>query len=238
MLKNFHVPYCKNSTKPLSWAARCFSAHCYPQRRYGMTAQPKRSISEQEYIDFERASTSKHEYYDGHIYAMTGASRIHNLIAGNTLATLHGQLRKKPCQIFPSDMRVKVTRTGLNTYPDIVIMCGEPQFTDDALDTLINPLVLIEILSPSTERYDRGMKSQNYRTIETLQEYILIAQDHYHVECYSRQNNDQWLLQDAIGIGSSIIIRSVECTLALEDVYEKVDMRPENHGISREIPPE
>ena len=153
-----------------------------------MTAQPQRYITEQEYIDFERANTMKHEYYDGHVYAMTGASRIHNLIAGNTLASLHGQLRQKPCQIFPSDMRIKVQQTGLYTYPDLVIICDEPQFTDDALDTLLNPLVLIEILSPSTERYDRGMKSQHYRTIETLQSYILIAQDHYHIEHYSRQD--------------------------------------------------
>ncbi|NCC32561.1 MAG: Uma2 family endonuclease, partial [Chloroflexia bacterium] len=142
-----------------------------------MTAQPKRYITEQEYLVFERASTSKHEYFDGQIYAMAGASRIHNLIAGNTLAALHGQLRRKPCQVFPSDMRVKVTRTGLNTHPDLVVICGEPECTDDALDTLINPFILIEILSPSTERYDRGMKAQHYRTIETLQDYILIAQD-------------------------------------------------------------
>lgn len=202
-----------------------------------MTAQPKRYITEQEYIKFERASTSKHEYFDGQIYAMTGASRTHNLIAGNTLATLHGQLRRKPCQIFPSDMRVKVMHTGLNTYPDLVVICGEPEFTDDVLDTLVNPLVVIEILSPSTERYDRGMKFQNYRTIESLQDYILIAQDHYHVEHYSRQDNGQWLLQEAIGIESALSIRSIECTLALEDVYEKVVITPENPGISRDIFP-
>jgi Uma2 family endonuclease len=165
--------------------SRLVSTHRYARRRYVMTAQPKRYITEQEYIEFERASTSKHEYFDGQIYAMTGASRIHNLIAGNTLATLHGQLRRKPCQVLPSDMRVKVMRTGLNTYPDLVVICGEPEFTDDVFDTLVNPLVLIEVLSPSTERYDRGMKFQNYRTIESLQDYILIAQDHYHVEHYT-----------------------------------------------------
>jgi Uma2 family endonuclease len=203
-----------------------------------MTAQPKRYITEQEYIDFERANTMKHEYYDGHVYAMTGASRIHNLIAGNTLASLHGQLRQKPCQIFPSDMRIKVQQTGLYTYPDLVIICGEPQFTDDALDTLLNPLVLIEILSPSTERYDRGMKSQHYRTIETLQSYILIAQDHYHIEHYSRQDNGRWLLQEAHGIEAHIAIPSIESTLLFKDVYEKVDMTSENPGISREILPE
>lgn len=199
-----------------------------------MIAQPKQYITEQEYIKFERASIGKHEYFDGQIYAMTGASRIHNLIAGNTLAMLHSQLRKKPCEIFPSDMRVKVTRTGLYTYPDLVIICGKPEFTDDILDTIINPLVLIEILSPSTERYDRGMKSQSYRTIETLQDYILIAQDQYHVEHYSRQNSGQWLLQEAIGRESALTIRSIECTLALGDVYEKVAITPEHPTISRD----
>ena len=200
-----------------------------------MTAQPKRSLTEQEYIEFERESTTKHEYYDGQIYAMTGASRIHNLIVGNTLASLHGQLRRKPCEIFPSDMRVKIQKTGLNTYPDIVIICGELQFTDDVLDTLLNPLVLIEILSPSTERYDRGMKSQHYRTIETLRDYILIAQDHYHIEHYSRQDSGQWLLQEATGVEARIAILSIESTLLLADVYEKVDIIPETPGISREI---
>ncbi|EFO80936.1 protein of unknown function DUF820 [Oscillochloris trichoides DG-6] len=189
-----------------------------------MTAQPKRYITEQEYLEVERTSTNKHEYLDGQIYAMSGASRIHNLIAGNTLAALHGQLRHKPCQIFPSDMRIRVMRTGLNTYPDLVIICGEPEYTDDALDTLINPLVLIEILSPSTERYDRGMKAQHYRTIETLQDYIFIAQDYYHIEHYSRQEHGQWLLQEAIGLESRITIGSIACSLALADVYEKVGM--------------
>jgi Uma2 family endonuclease len=210
------------------------SADCYPRRQCAMTAQPKQYRTEQEYIDFERASTCKHEYFDGQIYAMTGASRNHNLIAGNTLAMLHSQLRRKPCEIFPSDMRVKVVRTGLYTYPDLVVICGKPEFTDDQLDTIINPLVLIEILSPSTERYDRGMKSQHYRTIETLQDYLLIAQDQHHVEHYARQDTGLWLLEEALGVGSTLTIRSIGCTLALGDIYEKVELTPEHPGISRE----
>ncbi|NJM07590.1 Uma2 family endonuclease [Candidatus Gracilibacteria bacterium] len=203
-----------------------------------MTAQPKRPITEQEYMQFERESTAKHEYYGGRIYAMTGASGVHNLIAGNTLAALHGQLRRRPCQISPSDMQVKIQKTGLHTYPDLVICCGEPQFTDAALDTLLNPLVLIEILSPSTERYDRGMKFQHYRTIATLQDYILIAQDDYYIEYYSRQDNGQWLLQEATGIEAQIDIPSIGSTLSLADVYEKVHIMSENLRLSREIPPE
>src|SRR5262249_9988400 len=144
----------------------------------GMTAQPKPYITEAEYLELERASASKHEYLAGEIFAMTGASEQHNLIASNVTATLHRQRRGRSCRVYPSDMRIKVTQTGLNTYPDITVVCGPPEFTDPTKrDTLINPMVIIEILSPSTERYDRGLKFQNYRTIPSLQEYILIAQD-------------------------------------------------------------
>jgi Uma2 family endonuclease len=136
-----------------------------------MTAQPKPYMTEAEYLDLERVSLSKHEYFAGNVFAMTGASEQHNLIASNVTAALHHQLRGRSCRIYPSDMRIKVVQTGLNTYPDLTIICGPPQFTDPIKrDTLINPTVIIEILSPSTERYDRGLKFQNYRTIASLQE--------------------------------------------------------------------
>jgi len=203
-----------------------------------MTAQPKPSISEEAYLVSERASLIKHEYYHGHIYAMTGGKEPHNLIAGNTLAALHGQLRRTPCRVYPSDMRVKVLLTGLNTYPDIVVICGQPQFTDAIHDTITNPTIIIEILSPSTERYDRGMKFQNYRTIDTLQDYILIAQDQYHIEHYIRQENGQWLLQEVTELDGEIHIQSIECKLRLDDVYEKVDVDQGDTDLPREIPPE
>lgn len=166
---------------------------------------------------------TKHEYYNGRIDAMTGASARHNLIAGNTLASLHGQLRRKPCRVYPSDMRVKAQQTGLNTYPDVVVVCGQPQFTDDALDTLVNPTVIIEILSPSTERLDRGMKFHHYRTIPTLRDYILISQDVFRIEHYIRQDNNQWLFEEVSGLKSRVTLELVECVLLLEDVYEKLD---------------
>jgi Uma2 family endonuclease len=203
-----------------------------------MTAQPQQFISEEEYLVFERASTTKHEYFQGRIYAMTGAKAAHNLIAGNILAALHRQLRQKPCQVYPSDMRVKVQQTGLNTYPDVVVVCGQPQFTDTVTDTLLNPIVIIEILSPSTERYDRGMKFQHYRTIDTLQEYILVAQDHVHLECFSRQEGGLWMFQEAVSKEDVLSIQSINCELLLEDVYEKVSIEQENIDITREIPPE
>ena len=203
-----------------------------------MNAQPKPFLSEEEYLASERISPLKHEYYHGRIYAMTGGKEPHNLIAGNTLASLHSQLRRKPCRVYPSDMRVKVLRTGLNTYPDVVVICGQPQFTDAIRDTITNPTIIIEILSPSTERYDRGMKFQNYRTIGTLHDYILIAQDHHHIEHYIRQENDRWMLQEVTNLDEEIHIQSIECILRLEDIYEKVDLDQDNTDIPREIPPE
>lgn len=199
-----------------------------------MTAQPLPTLSEAEYLVNERASTIKHEYYRGRIYAMTGAKEPHNLIAGNTLATFHSQLRRKPCHVYPSDMRIKVLRTGLNTYPDVTIVCGPPHFTDAVHDTLTNPTVIIEILSASTERYDRGLKFENYRTIETLRDYVLIAQDHYHIEHYIRQANGQWLLTEANQLDEAIDLQSIECTLGLEDVYEKVEIAQNDEEFPRE----
>lgn len=188
-----------------------------------MTAQPKPYITEAMYLELERNSIDKHEYYAGEIYAMTGASEQHNLIAMNLGASLHSQLRGRPCRVYPSDMRVKVLQTGLNTYPDLAIVCGTSQFTEDKRDTLINPTVIIEILSPSTERYDRGMKFQHYRGIETLEEYILVAQDKHYIERFVRQDHsNEWLFSEAVGLKASLFLPSIQVTLALNDVYEQV----------------
>jgi Uma2 family endonuclease len=192
-----------------------------------MTAQPKPFMTEAEYLDFERASVSKHEYLAGDIVAMTGASEQHNLIATNVTAALHGQLRGRACRIYPSDMRIKVMQTGLHTYPDLTIVCGSSQFSvPTKRDTLINPTVIIEILSPSTERYDRGLKFQNYRTIASLQEYLLIAQDTPHIERFARNEMDQWVFADAVGIEATLEIPSIAALLHLRDVYEQVIFAP------------
>jgi len=203
-----------------------------------MMAQPKPALSEEAYLASERISAIKHEYYHGHIYAMSGGKEPHNLIAGNTLASLHRQLRRTPCRVYPSDMRVKVLRTGLLTYPDVMVMCGQPLFTDAIHDMITNPTVVIEILSPSTERYDRSMKFQNYRTIDTLHDYLLIAQDQHHIEHYIRQENGQWLLQEVTDLDGEIHIQSIACILRLDDVYEKVDLDQSITDIPRAMPPE
>ncbi len=193
-----------------------------------MSAEPRAYISEVAYLEQERHSPIKHEYYAGQIYAMTGAKEAHNLIASNIIATLHGQLRHKPCRVYPSDMRVKVLATGLHTYPDVVVVCGQPEFVDAQRDTLTNPSVLFEILSPSTERYDRGIKFRHYRAIESLRDYILIAQDRPWIEHYVRQPNGQWLLEEASGLHGSLQIDSLGYRLTLADSYEKVELRSDD----------
>lgn len=188
-----------------------------------MTAKPKPLITIEEYLAQERSGNIRNEYFGGDVFAMAGGSETHNLIAGNTYASLHAQFRQRPCRVYPSDMRVKISQSGLYTYPDISIVCGQPQFEDDHRDTLLNPMVIIEVLSPSTESYDRGKKFQNYRMIPALQEYLLISQDTRHMEHYVRQPDNHWLLSEVSGANDTILMPSVESRLTVLDVYEKTD---------------
>ncbi|MGB7925318.1 MAG: Uma2 family endonuclease [Pyrinomonadaceae bacterium] len=190
-----------------------------------MSSQVKIFYTPEEYLALERKAEDKSEYFNGEIFAMTGASRRHNLVAVNVLASLHAQLRKRPCEIYPSDMRVKVSPTGLYTYPDVVIVCGEPLFDDEQKDTLVNPTLLVEVLSKSTASYDRGEKFEHYRKLASLAEYLVIAQNKYHVEHYIRQPDNQWLLSETDDMQKTISLPSIECDLALTDIYDKVDVR-------------
>ncbi len=187
-----------------------------------MSGIPKRGWTEAEYLEAERASEEKHEFLDGEIYLMTGASLKHNLIVGNAITRFNILLRDRSCIVIPSDLRLKITATGLYTYPDISVVCDPIQLEDDHGDTLLNPILIIEVLSPSTERYDRGRKFQHYRALASLREYVLISQDSARVERYLRQPNDEWLLADAVGLEASLELTSIQCTLLLSDVYEKV----------------
>lgn len=155
-------------------------------------------MTEEEYLAFERQSDIKHEYLNGEIFAMSDASRKHNLICVSTSNALFDLLINAPCEIYQSDMRVKVRTGRLYTYPDMVVACGEPEFTKEG--TLLNPVVITEVLSPSTEIYDRGKKFQYYQEIESLREYILVSQDEPHIEHFHRQDNNAWLYTDAIWI--------------------------------------
>lgn len=187
-----------------------------------MTAQPDPYFTQEAYLTFERSSEEKHEYIAGIIYAMAGGSARHNRIAGSTYAALYTQLRRRNCTVYPSDMRVKAIQPGVYTYPDITIVCGNEQYEDEKEDTLLNPTIIIEILSPSTEKYDRGKKFQYYRTILSLREYILIAQDDYHIERFVRQNDNTWIFSEATEREATLELATIQCRLQLEEVYEKV----------------
>jgi Uma2 family endonuclease len=197
-----------------------------------MSQQIKAFISPEEYLRLERQSQYKSEYLNGEIFAMTGASRKHNLITTNISSSLHRQLKARPGEVYAVDMRVKVRATGLYTYPDVAVVCGEPQFEDDLFDTLLNPTVLIEVLSPSTERYDRIAKSSYYRAIDSLTEHFLVAQDEIRLEQYVRQPDGQWLLYEYVTPDSTAQLTSIDCSLLLSDVYDKITFDPK-HRVSR-----
>lgn len=189
--------------------------------------QPMR-MTEADYLKFERASETKHEYIAGEVFAMTGASQHHSLISGSVIAALYGQLRERPCKVYPGLMRLVIAASNVYTYPDISVVCGESILADDQhLDTLTNPMLIIEVLSPSTELYDRGRKFQYYRQIESLREYVLIAQDAPRIERFVRQG-DVWQFSDAVGLDASLELPSIGCTLALGDIYEQVTFEAED----------
>jgi Uma2 family endonuclease len=187
-----------------------------------MSRQIKPYITPEEYLALERSHEYKSEYLNGEIFAMTGASRRHNLIATNIVVSLGNQLKGKPCELYVSEMRVKVDAVGLYTYPDVAVVCGDPKLEDSYFDTLLNPTVLIEILSKSTERYDRIAKSDYYRTLTSLAEHLLVAQEQYRIEQYTRQPDGAWLLTETQSLEGIVDLQSIGCSLALREVYDKV----------------
>jgi len=187
-----------------------------------VSSVPKRRLTPQEYLAIERNAHHKSEYFDGAMFAMAGAKRWHNLIAGNVAKRLGLQLDDRKCEVYASDMRVKVSSTGLYTYPDIVVVCDNPLFEDPEQDTLVNPTVLIEVLSKSTEGYDRGKKFEHYRTLQSLAEYLLIDQQKPHIEHFVRQKDNQWLLSETNDLNAVIELPAIQCELSLAEVYRKV----------------
>lgn len=186
-----------------------------------VAAKAARQYTAAEYLAQERQAESKSEYIDGYIVAMSGVSRYHDRIAGDVFASLHGQLRDGPCDIYTSDMRVRNVVTGRYTYPDASVVCGEPEFEDEELDTLLNPTLIVEVLSPSTEGYDRGDKFAAYRQLPSLQEYVLIAQNRPSVDHYQRQG-EQWLLTAVTDLAGSVRLPAIDCELRLREVYRRV----------------
>jgi Uma2 family endonuclease len=187
-----------------------------------MSSQPTTYLTPEEYLAIERKAQSKSEYINGEMLARTGANRKHNLIVVNIAGEISQQLKGRPCEGYANDMRVRVPSTRLYTYPDLAVVCDEPRFEDDYLDTLLNPTLIIEVLSESTEGYDRGKKFGFYRTIPSLAEYLLVAQDEQRIEQYARRQDGRWLLSEYSSTDDVIELASIECRLALKEVYDKV----------------
>ena len=187
-----------------------------------MSTAPARQFTSAEYLAFERDAETKHEFFAGEIFAMAGASPMHNLIASNLVRELSARLKERPCRVFGSDQRVKVDVTGLYTYPDVTVVCGEMEFDDDQKDSLLNPRVIIEVLSEATESYDRGKKFEHYRRLPSLQEYLLVAQDKMHVERYRRRGDHEWLLWETDDRDGVVSLASIEIDLPMAEIYDKV----------------
>ncbi|MCC6731144.1 MAG: Uma2 family endonuclease [Chthonomonadales bacterium] len=184
-------------------------------------------LTPEEYLAREREARTKSEYLAGQVYAMAGASRLHNLVAVNVTTALALALRGRPCEVYAADMRVRVEATGLYTYPDIAVACDEPTFADASQDTLTNPVVIVEVLSDSTEGYDRGRKFLHYQMLESLAEYVLVSQAGARVEVFRRRGTT-WLYERADGRDASVRLEALEVTLRLADVYERVETEPED----------
>jgi Uma2 family endonuclease len=187
-----------------------------------MSQPAEQFITPADYLVLERKALIKSEYLNGRIYAMSRASLQHNRIVAGLAVTVGNQLRRKSCEPFFGDMRVKVSPTGLYTYPDVVIVCGELRLEDQAFDTLLNPTVIIEVLSDSTEKYDRGEKFAHYRALDSLTDYLLVAQNQPRIERFNRQAEGHWLYSVADGLDAQMNVGEMDCVLRLNEIYERV----------------
>ncbi len=187
-----------------------------------MASLPITRYTPDEYLEQDRRAEFRSEYLNGEIFAMAGASRAHNLIANNISTAFNLQLRAQPCETYASDMRVQTSPAGLYTFPDVVVVCSEPQFRDDRTDTLLNPTVIVEVLSPTTEAFDRGEKFAQFRRLPSLMGYLLVSQTQPHLEHFARTPEGLWLLSEADSLAKQITLASIGCTLLLSDVYSKV----------------
>ena len=188
-----------------------------------MSAQPNPLLTAEQYLEIERKAETKSEFYKGEMFAMAGARSAHNDLVWSLIALLSRQLRP-PCRGYPSDMRVLINDTDLYTYPDVVVVCGERKFLDDTRDTLLNPGLVIEVLSRSTEAYDRGKKFEHYASIPSFNTYVLVASDRVHVDVYVRQPDNKWLRSSASSIEETLALSSIGCQLPLVELYANIDL--------------
>ncbi|HEX8500966.1 MAG TPA: Uma2 family endonuclease [Pyrinomonadaceae bacterium] len=188
-----------------------------------MTTHTVTYVTPEEYLAAERLSETRSEYSDGVVYPMTGAHLNHIQIVSNITVELANQLRPRPCRVLQSELKIRLQESQKFFYPDVTVLCDEPQFHDERRDIILNPLLIVEVLSKSTEAFDRGAKFQAYRTIESLKEYLLVSQGTPLIEQYLKEEDGRWVLSTAAGLESSLTLPSIECTLSLNAVYDKVD---------------
>ncbi len=186
-----------------------------------MASRPHPHLSPEEYLTLERQAEHKSEYLAGEAVAMAGASYTHNLIVANVVGALWGKLRGTPCAVVPSDLKVQASTRFY--YPDAAVVCGDPDFLDDAQDVLVNPTLIVEVLSPTTKDFDRGEKFMHYRSVESLADYVLIAQDGVHVEHYRRQG-EFWVLAETRDPQGRIVLESIGCELELAEIYDRLGL--------------
>lgn len=188
-----------------------------------MSANPTTFVTPEEYLERELQSEEKNEYFNGEVFAIARPSARHTWIVTNVAGEFRQQLKGKPCRVASSEMRLRVTPTGLYTYPDVMVICGDVEYAAEQKDTVLNPAVIVEVLSPSTQDYDRGQKFEHYRTLPSLIDYLTIAQDRPHVVHYTRQSENSWLLVEFADLGHSIPLASISCILNLAEVYDKIE---------------
>ncbi len=187
-----------------------------------MSTAPKSYITPEEYLEAERRAPFRSEYFAGEVFAVAGASEAHVLLTRNLILNLQPQLPH--CLVMSNDMRVRVSPAGLYTYPDVVIVCGRREYLDDKKDTLLNPVVIAEVLSPSTEAYDRGVKFDQYQSVVSLRQYVLVSSDRAHVDIFTRLPDGGWVLRPVHGLHDRLELFDGTCTVALEDLYRQVDI--------------
>jgi Uma2 family endonuclease len=192
-----------------------------------MSLAPKHHLSFDDWLEGERASLEgRSEFVGGEVFAMTGASVEHNAIVANIVRELGTQMKGRPCQVYANDLKVRIRSADAGKYPDLIALCGEHQFQDGRRDVLLNPSLIVEVLSDSTEAHDRGDKFTLYRQIPSLREYLLVSQHRVQVELYSRGEDGRWTLRDYSALADSVALASVGCTLDLAEVYDKVEFLP------------
>ena len=187
-----------------------------------MASHPVNKVTEDQYLALDRAAEIRSEYFDGEMFAMSGGSMLHARLAVNLLVELKNVLRERDCEAFTSDFRVRVS-SKMYTYPDVSVVCGKPTLADAHQDILLNPIAIFEVLSPSTEKYDRGLKLQHYQTIPSLQEYLLVDQNQVRIEQYTRRQDNTWTFRDYRSLDDRLQLDSAGVSLSLRAIYDRID---------------